>query len=79
MTDDSYQSPYGFSIATDALIDTFVDKNDESLIPAFERLTEDERTQLESAVDTWWKETMSYARDQLLDILHDHLPEGTFE
>jgi hypothetical protein len=76
---DNYVSPYGFSPVTDAVIDTLVDKNDEPLIDAFERLTEEQRTDLEYAIENWWRESMSLARDHLSDILHDHLPRGTFD
>lgn len=79
MDDDNYISPYGFSPITDAVIDSILDKNDESLAPYFENLTEEQREEIEWAIDSWWRDTMTYARDQMRDLLYDRLPAGTFD
>ena len=60
-------------------VDTMLDKNDESLAPIFDNLTENQREQLDYAIDGWWKNTMSYARDEMWNLLYDHLPTGTFD
>lgn len=71
---DNYVSPYGFSPVTDAVIDSVAGERD--LATAFENLSEEERETIESAVDNWWKDSMSYAYDKMRDLLHDHLPSA---
>lgn len=74
---DNYQSPYGFGVVTDAVIDNIgenagLDTNE--LIRLLDGLSEDQRRELEYRVDEEWWRDMAYARERLEALLSEYIP-----
>lgn len=77
MSGDNYQSPYGFGVVTDAVIDCIADRRgvtSQEFADRFERLTEEQREELQTRVDfAWWQDYMGYAVDKMEDLLSEFI------
>jgi hypothetical protein len=83
MSYDNYQSPYGFGLMTDAVIDAIATRHNmtaQQMADALDDLPEGDRETLSSWVeDKWWSQEMLRAIDRLEQLFNHfiELPESS--